>query len=397
LLQTWFREYRQIFGDAGAILIFFGAILIYPFFYPIPYEREVLRKVPIAVVDMDHSRMSRDLARRLDAHELLRVVARPASVEEARDLFYSDGVNGFVVIPKDFFKNISRGKQATIAAYCDASYFLLYRQVLTGVIYSAGTLSAGIEVRRAMAKGTPFRGALKARDPIPLLAIPLFNPGSGYATYVVPPVLLIVLQQTLLIGIGMMRGTARSRKGRRPAPSVEGNTISSVLGKTLAYLTIYLFHAVYIIVILFRIYRFPQRGFFPEIMLFLLPFLLSVIFLGFTIAAFFKERETSMVALLCTSIPAVFLVGISWPAEAIPGWLRTLSFLIPSTLGVDGFLRMNCMGASLRDVATQWGALWGLSLLYFAGALLVSRMTARKDSVALPGRETQAFFDSDPK
>lgn len=379
LLQAWFHEYRRIFGDAGAILIFFGAILIYPVIYPIPYEKEVLKEVPIAVVDMDHSRWSRDLARMMDAHELLRVVARPATREEAEKLFYAGNVNGFVVIPEDFSKDILLGRQAIVAAYCDVSYFLLYRQVLTGVVQSTGTLSAGIEVRRAMVKGAGPAGAAKAREPIPLLSIPLFNPGSGYATYAVPPVLLIVLQQTLLIGIGMMQGTARSRRLRRPAGAREPGPVSQTLGKMMAYLTIYLFHVIYIVVVLFRFYRFPQRGSVPDTMLFLLPFVISVIFLGLTVSAFFKERETSMVVLLCTSVPAVFLVGFSWPPEAIPGALRLFSFLIPSTAGVDGFLKINCMGASLREVATQWGTLWGLSLAYFVGACLTRRMTAREE------------------
>ena len=77
-----------------------------------------------------------------------------------------------------------------------------------------------------------------------------------------------------------------------------------------------------------------------------------------------------MVALSFTSIPALFLAGFSWPVESIPQWLRTLSFLIPSTVGIDGFLKLNIMGATLREVGPQWMILWGLSILYFVLACL---------------------------
>lgn len=381
--RIWGREYRNIFLDTGVLLIFFGAILAYPLIYPIPYSHEVLRDVPIAVVDMDHSQLSRKLIRMMDANEFLRITSRPTSLTEARDQFFRGSVNGIVVIPEDFTKHILRKEQAVVAAYCDASYFLLYRQVLTGVLYTVGTLSAGVEVKRMVAKGFTSGQAMVARDPLPLLSYPLFNPSGGYASYVVPPVLMLILQQTLLIGIGMLGGTAREKAGRHfliPEDHSAG-VISLILGKGAAYLSLYLVHAVYFFVVLFRLYRFPQRGEPLELFLFILPFLTSVIFLGITLTALFRNREISMVALLFTSIPVLFLAGFSWPPESIPQWLRILSFLLPSTAGIDGFLKLTIMGAALREVGFQWIGLWGLSGIYFAVACLMVKYMAKREKV----------------
>ena len=380
--HIWGREYQSIFGDTGVLLIFFGAILAYPLIYPIPYSHEVLRDVPVAVVDMDHSQLSRRLIRMMDANELLRIASFPTSLTEARDQFFRGSVNGIVVIPRDFTKNILRKQQAVVAAYCDASYFLLYRQVLTGVLYATGTLSAGIEVKRMMAKGFTTEQAMTARDPVPLLSYPLFNPSGGYASYVVPPVLMLILQQTLLIGIGMLGGTVRERKGRHfliPEEQSAG-VVSLLLGKSAAYLSLYIIHAVYFFVVL-RLYQFPQRGEPVELFLFMLPFLTAVIFLGLTIAALFRNREISMVALLFTSIPVLFLAGFSWPPESIPQWLRILSFMLPSTAGIDGFLKLNIMGATLPEVGFQWTLLWGLTGIYFTVACLTVRYIAKKGKV----------------
>jgi ABC-2 type transport system permease protein len=369
IIRACIDEYRNIFFDAGVMLILFGAMLIYPLFYPFPYSAEVLKKVSVGVVDLDKSQLSRKLVRMMDAHELLSVTARPVSLIEAEKLFYSGDIKGIVVVPESFSKDILEGRQTRVAVYCDAGYFLLYRQMLTGVLYSTGTLSAGITIKRMTSKGIPKQLAMIKRDPLPLLQVPLFNPAGGYATYVVPAVLILILQQTLLIGIGMVRGTRMDRRPADSASQISDETTvgaaSLLAGKTLAYFFIYLFHIIYITVILFRFYRFPQRGTLSEILLFLVPFILSIIFLGFTISALFRSREASMTVLLFTSLPFLFLAGFSWPVESIPAWLRLFSQFIPSTTGIDGFMRIGCMGASLKEMARQWATLWGLSIFYF--------------------------------
>jgi ABC-2 type transport system permease protein len=376
-------NYRDIFFDAGVMLIFFGAILIYPIFYPLPYSAEVLRKVPVGVVDLDRSQLSRRLIRMMDAHEMLSVTARPASLKEAEDLFYNGDIKGFVVIPRRFSKDVMKGSQTTVAAYCDAGYFLFYKQVFTGVLYSAGTLSGGVAIKRMTSRGIPKQQAMIKRDPLPLLQVPLFNPAGGYASYVVPPVLILIVQQTLLIGIGMVKGTRRERRsGGNAYPALNGKTVGAVpllAGRAVAYLSLYFLHVIYITIILFRFYRFPQRGTLLEILLFLTPFLLSIIFLGFTVSALFKRRETSMVVLLFTSMPFLFLVGFSWPVENIPSWLRFFSVFIPSTMGIDGFLKIDGMGASLKEVGRQWAVLWGLSIFYFFLAWFSLKLSGKSD------------------
>ena len=379
-LRIWLHEYRNIFLDSGVMLIFFGAILIYPIAYPIPYAHEVLKDVPVGVIDMDKSQLSRQLIRMTDANELINVVSRPASMTEAKQQFYKGTINGILVIPEDFTKKILQKQQATVEIYADASYFLLYRQVLTGVIYSTGTLSAGIEVKRLMAQGLTKSNAMAARESLSLISYPLFNAAGGYASYIVPPVLFLILQQTLLIGIGMIGGTAREKnRSHTLIPDGESaGVIPILLGKGAAYFSIYIIHAIYLFVVLFRFYRFPQRADTLELFLFILPFLISAIFMGLSLSVFFRNREISIAVLLFTSIPILFLAGFSWPLEAIPHWLRIISFLLPTTTGIDGFLKIIVMGADLREVGLQWIFLWGLAGFYFIIASVSMKFLMRK-------------------
>ncbi len=374
VIRAWMDEYRGILSDAGVMLIFFGAIAAYSIMYPIPYFSEVLRDVPVAVVDLDRSSLSRKLVRMIDANEYVRAADKTGNFESAKALMLAREVSGVVVIPADFSKKILRSEQSEVPVYLDGSYFLTYRQTLTGLMQAVGTLSAGIEIRRMEARGThPVRAAAE-RDPLPMRSYALFNPSGGYASYIVPAVFLLLLQQSLLIGIGMRAGTAREQKPSR----IRGPAPAEVLGKAAAYFSIYLIHAIYLFMILFRVYRFPQRADLGALAMVIIPFLAASIFLGLALSAVFKTRETSMLVLLCTSLPVLFLAGFAWPRESIPQWLQTLSLAVPSTGAIKAFLEISQMGADISQVAGETAILWILAAVYFAAACVLGSASRRR-------------------
>jgi ABC-2 type transport system permease protein len=285
-------------------------------------------------------------------------------------------------VPAGFERDVQLGLRARVGVFADASTFLVYRQVATGFLETVGTLSAGIDIRRLEARGRADGAARSLRDPVPFLVRPLFNPTEGYASYVVPAVLVLILQQTLLIGIGLLGGTA----AEAAAPSPLGMT--RLLGRTLFYLGLYSAYAVFFFTVIYRVYGFPERSRALDLSLFALPFLLACIFLALALGALFTRRETAMQVLLFTSLPSVFLAGFAWPLEAVPSWLRAASLLVPSTSGIAGFLRLTEMGAHLRHVRFEWLVLWALAGAYFLLAWLAERRSAVRAGVqvrSVPG------------
>ena len=271
---------------------------------------------------------------------------------------------------------MKRGAPATVGVFADATYFLVYRQVLTGLAEATGTLSAGVEIRRLTAQGLPDARARAFRDPIPLVSRPLFNPAEGYATYVVPGVLILILQQTLLIGIGL-RGPADL--GRLGAGPLVARAAASVAGRTLAYLALYAVHALFYFGVVARLFGFPVRGGALSAAGLVLPFLLATSFLGLALSVLFARREAAIQTLLFTSLPAIFLAGFSWPSGALPEWLRVASRAIPSTSAIPALLRVNQAGAALSHVRLELALLWGLAAAYFLLAVLAQAGRARRE------------------
>lgn len=378
-MRTVFRaflgEVRGTLRDPGALIVLVGAISLYAFFYPTPYRREVLKEVPVAVVDLDQTPLSRQLARMADAHELVRVSARAASLAEAERLVLRGEAGGILAIPSGFERDVKRGAPATVGVFADATYFLVYRQALTGLAEATATLSAGIEVKRLQAQGMPEAKALAFRDPLPLVSRPLFNPAEGYASYVVPGVLILILQQTLLIGIGLRGGAHLDVLGKGP---LLARAAASVAGRSLAFLMLYAVHALFYFGIVARIFGFPVRGGGLAAAALVVPFLLATSFLGLALSVLFRRREAAIQTLLFTSLPAIFLASYAWPPEALPAWLRIASQAIPSTSAIPALLRVNQMGASLAHVRHELAVLWGLAIVFFVAAVLAQSARARR-------------------
>jgi ABC-2 type transport system permease protein len=387
IVKIWLKEYKKMFTDGGIIMLFVVAIVIYPILYSLTYANETPKNVPIAVVDLNQSNMSRQVARMLDATDEVEVKTKIGDFSKAQKLYKTGDINGIILIPENFDKQIYKQESTSVTVYADAAYMLLYKQILSAATYSVGTLNAGIEVQKRMANGESMNEALYAMDPLPIKSFGLYNPNGGYASYAMPAFLIIVLQQTLLIGIGLLGGTNRENGMSHylvPMGIKRWGSLKIVLAKSFAYFTLYLLNSYFVLVIISRAFNIPMRYNIFELFVFITPFLFAVIYLGMTIASFFKHRESSMLVLLFTSIPFLFLSGFSWPGHMIPEWQIYLSEIIPTTPAIKGYLALALRGVGFYDVAHHWIHLWCLSFVFIITASLNMKYQIKKSYKKLP-------------
>ena len=147
------NEYKAVFTDGGVLLVMVLAIFIYSTLYASAYAPEVLRNVPIGVIDESQTPSSRELIRTFDAGPNTYVAYEPSGMEEAEELFFARKIYGVVYIPQDYEKQLLGGSSAAVSLYVDASYFLMYRQVFQEVVTSIGKTGAMVEFQRLIAKG----------------------------------------------------------------------------------------------------------------------------------------------------------------------------------------------------------------------------------------------------
>ena len=142
------------------------------------------------------------------------------------------------------------------------------------------------------------------------------------------------------------------------------STLPIVLGRGLVYALIYAVTCTYILGLHYRLFHFPMNGATGAVMLFMAAYLAACIAMGIAVSTLFRYREQSLLLLFWTSIPILLLSGASFPREAIPEWLYTLGQVFPSSSGVNAFIRIRTMGASLRDVMPELRILWAQVFVY---------------------------------
>ena len=353
LSDHFLQELKAILNDKGAILILIGAVIVYPVIYSIVYYHETLTNMPFAVVDQDHSASSRKYAQMLDASAELKIAAHPTDLKEAEKLLKNNKIDGLIFIPEGFQKQLMKGEQANVSLYADAAYFLKYRNQLLAVTYGNTYFSAGISVLKYMANGQSYEQGIISNSPIDAQAHVLYNPSCGYGSFVMPGIMLIVIQQTLLIGIGLMGGSfSESKKSPffLPPGKRKNEIIPHLFGKAGAYFLISMFTLAFILVMIYHWFNYTNKANSLHVMMLMFPFLLAVIFLGIGISTLFKHREEALVFMVFLSPIALFLTGISWPTIAIPNWLVILSKLFPVSNLVPAYYRLRNMGVGLDGV-----------------------------------------------
>jgi ABC-2 type transport system permease protein len=354
-------EWRRVLGTRSAFSLLFLAPLVYGIYYPQPYLNQILRKLPIAVVDNDLSDLSRRIVETLDASGALSVVVRARTLAEARTAIDRGQAYVAVEIPPGTERDVLKGITAHIPVYADATYLFIFRSTASGVATAIGALTADLVSRGARSDGSLVKAKLASSSPADVLLQPIFNPVGGYASYVVPAAFVLILQQTLLIGAAMLTGTALARGG---------GAFAGVLGRGIAHLTIYLPALALYLIVLPRIYGFSALGHLPQLLALATVFLLATSFMGQAVGAWFTRPENATILLLATSLPQFFMAGFAWPREAIPDVALAFGRIFPADSAIDGLVRINQLGAGIWEVAHDWLGLWCLALAYFALAVI---------------------------
>ena len=371
----WRREMQQVIKDEGILIFFFVVPIAYPLLYSWIYNNETVHEVPVCVVDMSNTGLSREFVHKCDASPDIRVAYYAQDLDEGKSLVSRHLVEGVYFIPPDFETNVLRMKQAVVSVYCDMSLMLTYKAIFqTSQLVS---MEMGKEIQNKMGgRYTAREEAISAR-PLDYEDVPIFNPKGGYGSFVLPAVLILILQQTLVLGIGLSAGTAREENPLGALVPVGDKRYESsfaiVIGKSLCYLMIYAVMGAWLVAAVPRIFHFPQLATWQSLLTIMVPYTLACIFFGITVSCIVRYRENVMLLMVFVSIPLLFLSGASWPQNDIPGFWQGVSCLFPSTFGVRAYIRTNSMGGTLADVLFEYRILWLMAAVYFFVACAVYR------------------------
>lgn len=373
------HEIRVIFKDEGVLIFVVLLPLLYPLLYSWIYNNEVVHEVPVAVVDLSHSATSRQFIREYDASPDVKVTYHCNSLEEAKNLVGRQQVYGIIYFPSDFNHQLCRMQQAHVSIYCNMGIMLTYKALYQAATAVASDINSKIQI--SLSGSYTSREDEISTKPLDFDEVPIFNNTGGYGNFILPGVLVLIIQQVLLLGIGMSMGTSIEEKRLRRIRPMMNSTFGLgriMLGRTLSLFGFFVLIGIYVLLAVPKMFHFVHILHGYDFALFMIPYLLACIFFAYTFSFFVRQRENVMLLVVFTSVPFLFMSGVSWPKSNIPEFWSYASWLFPSTFGIQGFIKMNTLGALFSDIIPEIKALWIQAIIYFSSACIVSRWQIKR-------------------
>lgn len=375
------RELHLLLSDLGVTILLLIVPVVYPFLYSLIYYPEVVRDLPVAVVDLSQTADSRAFIRKLNATPDLDIRYENISMEEAAEKFRKRENRGIILIPQTYSSDLALGRQAVVSLYADMEFFLYYKAMVMGAGLVSIEEGNDIQVKRLLNAGLSERQAEVFSNPFVISGSAIANPAGGFASYGIPAALMLIIQQTLVLAIGIMAGTARERHKMGtliPCDLRRMGTLRMVMGKSAAYFFIYAVMSFYMLGAIPAWFGYPDKAGFSQLVALMVPYLLSAIFFGLSLSVFFKNRETPMLLYLFLSLPLLFLSGIIWPLSNMSPVWQAVRSIFPSSHAMLGYIKMNSLGADISETSHEIAMLWKLTAFYFMTACLVYKTQIAK-------------------
>lgn len=376
ILNVALYECKSILHNLPILLVLGGGIFLYGLLYNYMYSPNVLRDVPVVVVDESHTPLSRHYIRLLDGTPQVRVQGVVNDLKEARERTRKGEAMGITFLPADFDAKVGRGDEAVFVTYNNTVAFLYYAALKEAFSGAMLALDDEVRPRQVVFLASQVVPAIANIRDIQVQGIALYNESGGYASYLIPAVLMVILFQTMLMVISMRCGEENERR-MRPLWRVTGHgsswrtAVSIVIGKSVVYVGFYALFSIFLIGLLPLVFDLPHLAGPLLLVQLLTPYLFATAFFGLACSPFFKDSDAPLLLIAFFSVGLLFLSGISWPLELMPWPWRVLHSLLPAPVGTLAFVKANSMGATLADISFEWSLLWMQCVAYFALACIV--------------------------
>ncbi|MCX7875797.1 MAG: ABC transporter permease [Melioribacteraceae bacterium] len=366
ILNIFYREINLLKKDRNLISVLIIAPVFYAFFYGSIYFNKSEIDVPITVVDNDNSFLSNRLIRNLDSHQLISIYKVTKDFYEAKNDFQNLSSQAIIVIPSDFENKIKKGNGVQLKLYLNSTRFLISNDVNKSVNEVILTTNSLIRLKYFQSQGYSYDQAKEMIEPVRSEIKSLYNFTDSYGDFLIPAILILILHQTLLIGLAESFAKENENSTLNELYELSNKSIHIIiLGKGLIYLILYFSYTLFFFNVLFNVFKIPFVGSFILFSFLTLLMIFSTVTLAIFISTFFNRKILAIQYLALSSYPIFLISGYSWPEESLPFFLKIFSWLIPFTPFSNVTIKITQMGASINNVSATLVHLFFLAIIYY--------------------------------
>lgn len=362
MLQIWLRELSRITHHKGLMFLIFIWPFIYGLLLALMYSNEVVSKMPITLIDLDKSQLSRTITRYIEASRSFEIVETSDNPLVAKDHILSDKRALVLIIPPHFQKNIKRGGQSELIAWINASNLLIANMNLAELKTISETISGGVKLKFLKKTGSSHEEAMNLIQGYKVESAKLFNPGLNYMNYLTPGLWAALLHQIFVL-IGALSWIPEIERKR-----LDGLKKYSLKSLFWGKITFYTLISTLILELFFRVFypffEIPIQVPVYQVLTLSVLFAFTSIGLGTLISICSKSTVGAIKAVILITSPAFILSGFTWPQSAMPLHLRYLSELIPLTSYLEVFRKFYQEGGTFSHAQNSLLILTTLALVF---------------------------------
>lgn len=373
------REAALIIKDHSLLLTLLIAPLLYAFFYGSIYMYKEEEGVKLAVVDDDHSHLSRLITQQIGNAQVTAVFIVP-TIEDAKEAMYRGNCQGFLYIEQGLEAKVKSLHQADIVVALNAARFLPSSDLLLSINQTCLTLGAGVRLQYLQkSEGMNTGASMQEVMPVNLDYRPLYNSRSSYGDFLLPGLLALILQQTLLLGLSASVSGEKSKQRIHEWIQQADNNISVALwGKGLLYVVLFGCYAFFFMAVNYSLLQLPMRGNPLQLAIVFLLFITTLVPMAQFIGSLFSSPLLNIQIMAFSTYPFFLVSGYTFPLHNIPVALQGIAMLLPTTPFIKVYQSIVQAGASLADNIPALIHLTALFFLYTLLALIRIRQLQKR-------------------
>ena len=355
---------REIRRMGSRRMYLFGMILVplfVAFFFLSLLGEGLPEQVPTAVVDLDHSPMSRSVTRSLKAVQVLDISQECESYDDALKAVREGEIFGFFVIPANFEKDAFGGRTPTLEYYSNMTYFVPGTLAFKGFKTVAVGTAAGVVRQVLSSMGLSSGQVSELVQPLVIDQFPIGNPWMNYAIYLCPDfvmctlVLMIMFMTVFAITMEIKQYTSRQWLA-----TSHGNILVAVVSKLLPHTIVFEAVAVFLFWLLFGYSHFPLNG--SAGWMLAATMLLVPAAQGFAlfVCSCVPNPRLSLIICALFGILSFSFVGFSFPVQDMYGYIGVFSWLAPIR-----YWFLIYINEALNGVDLYYSRYWFVALIIF--------------------------------
>lgn len=366
-LKGFFREWKRLWRDKRSLMMFFIAPIFMGVLICGAFSNGVVNHIPMAVVDMQPTAKTRELIRAFEQAERMEITATVQDAETAKQMLEAGEVEGLIVIPADYTRNLQLGRQAEVLIGFNSTNLILSNSGVSSVQQIVKTISAQIAVKSYVASGSTTAEGTAEVMPISTVMRPWFNSHLSYLVYLAPGLIGTLFHQLFLVSVASSV-TEEKKDGTLSGSGTKRENIIYFFNKAIFYGVIGFFLLLLNYAVMAHVFNYPVRGERADMMALCAFFVFALTGMGMLLGLFCKNALHVTQWVIAMTYPFFVLSGISWPHSEMPTFLVQIAQIFPLTHFLTPFREILLMDIGFEQSRILYH---GKMLLALGGGMLL--------------------------